>query len=373
MKKQRKENGITLIALVITIIILIILAGISIGMLVGDNGIINKAREAKENTQKGQEQEEQDLQKAQDYIDEQTGFVEDLRDDTTDASLQSLKILVNSGSDGIFLIRAGDEVMETDTVIDWGDGTIQNYAQLQDTIAKESKQIQVASMIPIQELQVSPALMTFAKHTYPENNKEYIITITGTYKFLGTNTENKIIEIKQWGTTGLLSIRLTSCSNLRKIVSPTKNSFKYIDNFYQSFLDCSALTSIPENFFANCPDLTLLADTFGYCTSLTSIPSKLFANCQNVNNFSGIFTNCTSITSIPENLFGNCQKVTDFSYAFSECTSLKGNPIKLWERVPNGNSNDYKGTPDGMGCYRNCTMLDDYEAIPEYWRTTAVS
>ena len=42
-----KENkGITLIALVITIIVLIILAGISINLLLGDNGIIKKAQEA---------------------------------------------------------------------------------------------------------------------------------------------------------------------------------------------------------------------------------------------------------------------------------------------------------------------------------------
>ena len=34
MRKQKKEHGITLVALVITIIVLIILAGISIGMIV---------------------------------------------------------------------------------------------------------------------------------------------------------------------------------------------------------------------------------------------------------------------------------------------------------------------------------------------------
>ena len=42
MKKSRKNNGITLIALVITIIVLLILAGISIAMLTGDNGILKK-------------------------------------------------------------------------------------------------------------------------------------------------------------------------------------------------------------------------------------------------------------------------------------------------------------------------------------------
>lgn len=40
---MKKQNGITLIALVITIIVLLILAGVSIAMLTGENGILNKA------------------------------------------------------------------------------------------------------------------------------------------------------------------------------------------------------------------------------------------------------------------------------------------------------------------------------------------
>ncbi len=45
---KNKNNGITLIALVVTIIVLLILAGISISMLTGQNGILNRASEAKE-------------------------------------------------------------------------------------------------------------------------------------------------------------------------------------------------------------------------------------------------------------------------------------------------------------------------------------
>lgn len=46
----RENKGITLIALVVTIIVLLILAGISIMMLTGQNGILNRAGEAKEKT-----------------------------------------------------------------------------------------------------------------------------------------------------------------------------------------------------------------------------------------------------------------------------------------------------------------------------------
>ena len=61
-KEKLKENrGITLIALVITIIVLLILAGVSIAMLTGENGIITKAREAKEKTEKATWEERIDL------------------------------------------------------------------------------------------------------------------------------------------------------------------------------------------------------------------------------------------------------------------------------------------------------------------------
>ena len=54
----RKENeGITLIALVITIIVLLILAGVTIATLTGDNGILTKTDEAKEQTEIGKEKE----------------------------------------------------------------------------------------------------------------------------------------------------------------------------------------------------------------------------------------------------------------------------------------------------------------------------
>ena len=43
---KQKKNGITLIALVITIIILLILAGITINLVIGNNGILNRAKEA---------------------------------------------------------------------------------------------------------------------------------------------------------------------------------------------------------------------------------------------------------------------------------------------------------------------------------------
>ena len=54
---MKKERGITLIALVITIIVLLILAGVSIAMLTGNNGILTQAQNASEQTEVGAEKE----------------------------------------------------------------------------------------------------------------------------------------------------------------------------------------------------------------------------------------------------------------------------------------------------------------------------
>ena len=61
MGKLKKESGITLIALVVTIIVLLILAGISVSMITGENGILKKAGEASEKTKIATDKEQRRL------------------------------------------------------------------------------------------------------------------------------------------------------------------------------------------------------------------------------------------------------------------------------------------------------------------------
>lgn len=56
--EYKRDKGITLIALVVTIIVLLILAGISINALAGQNGILNRTTSAKQKTEEAQVQEE---------------------------------------------------------------------------------------------------------------------------------------------------------------------------------------------------------------------------------------------------------------------------------------------------------------------------
>ncbi len=47
MGKLQHNKGITLIALIVTIVVLLILAGVSIAVITGDNGVIKSANQAK--------------------------------------------------------------------------------------------------------------------------------------------------------------------------------------------------------------------------------------------------------------------------------------------------------------------------------------
>ena len=71
---MRKENGITLVSLVVTIIVLIILAGISINLTIGQDGIITKAKQAKENIEIAKVEEETRLNELYEQLETEGGY-----------------------------------------------------------------------------------------------------------------------------------------------------------------------------------------------------------------------------------------------------------------------------------------------------------
>ena len=77
MNKRIKNNkGVTLVALVVTIIVLIILAGISINLVLGDNGIITIAKRAKENIEFARIEEETELNELYSQLENTGGISE---------------------------------------------------------------------------------------------------------------------------------------------------------------------------------------------------------------------------------------------------------------------------------------------------------
>lgn len=115
-KQKTNQKGITLIALVITIIVLLILAGVSISLIVGENGVLNKAKNASLNTRGASVQEAKELwendKKVAEYDEDTSSVVE------TQAEL--LERLVKEGS-----ITADEKLtIETTGQVTIGDRTI---------------------------------------------------------------------------------------------------------------------------------------------------------------------------------------------------------------------------------------------------------
>ena len=79
MKSIKENKGITLIALVITIIVLLILAGVAIATLTGENGILTQAQNAKTKTTEGEEKEQIRLGYSEYQISKQTGRQKDFK------------------------------------------------------------------------------------------------------------------------------------------------------------------------------------------------------------------------------------------------------------------------------------------------------
>lgn len=413
-----------MIALVVTIVVLLILAGVSISMLTGESGIISQAQQAKQKTEEARIQEELNLQMQESYIEqfkedsklpaglEQMGvvgmnkyvayhngvdefhfvilkdgkyyntvytsktnsfeniesvsslknealilywmftgdlekltplaegwvqyndniymYVENVMSDYFECYIEEskpIKMIVNSGDDGIVVLPISNVYSSNNVInIDWGDGN-----QLEIGENDENKILNATQVASLDGIQIADLPPIGFQHKYIEKNKEYEVTINGDisemsslgckyyYKDEGGTDDypdgpSKIIEITQWGNTGLEEINLSGCSNLRKIASPNKNSFINVESF--------------ENAFAA-------------CTSLTAIPTDLFDNCPNVESFEETFTYCTSLIEIPKDLFDNCPNVESYKYTFFGCSGLTGNAPELWKLGTNSEENDY--------------------------------
>ena len=134
MKERRRQDGITLVALVITVIVLIILAGVTLSTLVGDNGIITKAQEAKQNMANAAGEEDKSLQNMLNKMNEIEaggGEIEVPEEPTiestlsegkyvwyTDANGDPQKCIVLYGPENEKYSSYGIQIITADTVID---------------------------------------------------------------------------------------------------------------------------------------------------------------------------------------------------------------------------------------------------------------
>ena len=102
--RMNGNKGITLIALVITIIVLLILAGVTIAALSGDNGILTRAKDAKEKTAQVQQDEEKTLSNMENILENYKFENVNIADTNPAGAMPSdVTILENDANKGIVI------------------------------------------------------------------------------------------------------------------------------------------------------------------------------------------------------------------------------------------------------------------------------
>ena len=94
----KKQKGITLIALVVTIVVLLILAGVTISLLLDENGIITKSKDARTETRISQIEDEVEMWKQHNFINKESNQAQESAD-TMLANLISRKLLTEEEID----------------------------------------------------------------------------------------------------------------------------------------------------------------------------------------------------------------------------------------------------------------------------------
>ena len=211
MKKQKNTNGITLIALVITIIVLLILAGVVLNLTLGENGILKKAEQAGEQYKISEILEKLELEKSnlitakegelptvKEYIDHLTGnkIINDAA--VTNIDDETKNILIDGY---IFLVEQGDN---KNIKI-----TYQSKADGKPRIAKiRIVEVQPNSItIKVVASQIQEGTYSYAIKNVTAGEENYTTKAVNTsenqYRFEGLTLENKyMIQVKVENSNG---------------------------------------------------------------------------------------------------------------------------------------------------------------------------
>ena len=108
MRESLKTNkGITLVALVVTIIVLILLAAVSINLVLGENGILTKAQEGAQNYMVASNTEQQEMENAVKFMNG-----DNTPDDEGKETLVSQITAANYGDSVAYSVKVGDVTLD---------------------------------------------------------------------------------------------------------------------------------------------------------------------------------------------------------------------------------------------------------------------
>lgn len=171
MKNLKKNNGITLVALAITIVVLLILAGISINMMIGDNGLITKSKEIQSNIEQAEAEGQNKINSLQEAEYTEDGVV--IQNDSEAPTINSMEII--DITDTSFTVKVnvtetGSGLAKIEYSIDDGENYITpNYNQAKSYTFEDLK-------VGFEEYKVK------VKATDANNNSSYASKLIGKLK-----------------------------------------------------------------------------------------------------------------------------------------------------------------------------------------------
>ncbi len=380
MKGKTNKKGITLIALVITIIIMLILAAVSIQMAMGDNGLISKSEYAKTEQAKVEMTEMAKLE----YLAMKTKATSKGQEvPKVEQILSNAKFLAKYNIVGGNIVdKYGNVIEKSEDLITAlkGNSKIENKKVAgveipEEDLDKTILKIKVTTPTEIVFNKFSYAKQGFTtpmKIDYGDGNQgeirnhfageikkytpgEYVIKVTDVENISMTHKKGDWeIEILQWGKmkTTADEGNIVSFDNVTKIheaepdlipVSYQNGKFKEIredlfskkvnSTVMSSFTGCNEITRLPNNLFKNCKKAKFFNSTFTECLKLETLPEDLFANNREAEEFQYTFWGCTGIKEIPANIFRNNKKMTQVFNTFEFCEKIKTIPQTLVDHL----------------------------------------
>ena len=379
---RQNKRGVTLVALAITIIIMLLLAGIVIQMTLGDNGLIAKSTQAKIDQAKEELYETARLEyltlktKAISKDEEEppvsevlsaAGFLakydvngDNITDkkgeviDTKDNLLSKLSGMAGSGSGG-HSTPSTPSAPETPTPQTYPE---QSYPKTIDGVTiQEHDKDKMILKINIKEhtklairyyntyipdpynievewgnwgydvFRPDYSGSTNGEHEYYPG--EYIMKIKGAKSFSLESAEWRIdkfeVTVLHWGKfeedpNEQNNIRLNSVKDI-KMPEPNDVTVTY---------EQATITNIPEDLFKYKPTRKLIS-SFQNSYNITSIPENLFKYNIGMQRIENLFAWCINITNIPENLFKYNTEVLNFNNVLNNLNSVENIPENIFK------------------------------------------
>ena len=342
MKNFVKTNkGITLIALVITIIVLLILAGVTIATLTGDNGILTKAQEASIQTRGAQVEEVINLWKSETEMNENSNSDATVKseDELLQELLSDKQVYVNEidrenktitirnrvisyktksqltdiyvalYNDGTLVFNSKNEFDTSKLAEGW---TIENIkGKKYEWIYIDEEPWYDASKMPQWYGSSKVIKISFLDKVVPENIEYWFDSLTNltTIENMNNLDTSNVTDMRGmfYGCSSLTSINLTGLDTSNVI------------NMQDMFMNCTLLTNVDITGF-NTSKVESMYRMFIHCNNIQNLDLSNW-DTSNVKSMSMMFCDCTSLTNL--NLSGwNTAKVDGMMQMFDRCTSL---------------------------------------------------